>query len=317
MRITLKMITVPLMAYALWGCSNSEARVLNVVTHEIEKCRASEDTFYEVRMHGDETYDVLVEACREEISEVEMASEWRGMVTTGPVSWMAGEDSATRAFVLSSVEWPELDRAQRMANDPKAEATSLAEAEKSFAAAQEAYPKSGWVRLARLDNLIKLRETTRSGTESPETLGDEAAAVIEEIEAWANESGKGEVIAEARLKAIAYYESYIARQESALESLGSRNPWFEAAIEQAKKDGDTKTVTEYSAELAERIEREPAEREALEVRLQRLKELRCEQSTKLSVSGVEDNALRERVSGKLAAITCPVPARVSAEAEAE
>ena len=315
MPTTQKMITVTLMACALWGCSKTEARVLDVVTHEIEKCRASEDTFYEVKLHGDETYQVLTQTCHETISEVEMASEWRGLVTTGPVSWMAGEDSATRAFVLSNVEWPELDRALRMANNPEANAKSLAEAEKSFAAAQAEYPKSGWVRLARLDNLLKLREETRSGTEAPETLGEEATAVIEEIDAWAKESGDLEVAAEARLKAIAYYERYITRQEGALESLGSRTPWFEAAIEQAKKDGDTKTVEEYSKELEERLAREPAEREALEVRLHRLKELRCEQSTALSVSGVEDNALRETISAKLSAITCPVPARVAADAE--
>ncbi|RAL24792.1 hypothetical protein DL240_00855 [Lujinxingia litoralis] len=311
----MKVITATLMACTLWGCSKTEDRVLNVVTHEIEKCRASTERFHEVKLHGDRSYQVLVEACHEPISEVEMANEWRGQVRTGPVVWMAGEDKALRAFVLNNVEWPDLDRALSMADDPKASHGTLSEAEASFAKAQQAFPKNGWVRLQRLENLIHLREKTRSGTEAPETLGEEAQAVLDEIAAWAGEAQKPEVLAGARMLALTYYEDYIRRQEGALEALGSRNPWIEAAIEQAIKDGDTKTVQEYQAELEERLEREPAEREALEVRLHKLKELRCEQASQLSVSGVEDNALREEVTQKKASITCPVPPRAEASAE--
>lgn len=288
-------LTVLVLVLAV-GCSSNQNRVQRVITLEIEKCKESTETFYEVEIRSGANYEILTELCHLEPSEVSMSSEWTGTLTTGPLEWTARENEDTRAMELIRVSWDDFDRALRhRATDPTE--TSLVSAERSFAAAQEDYGDSSWLRMERLRNLLDLRATTRStGEDNPADIGDEARAYFEEVAQWAEDQGLGDVKVEAHLAVIEHLTDFQQRYARSIQTLDRRDEQMETAIRGAEHQEDRERVVMLTEELAERRANRPEEVARLQSRIDEAERVKCELRQGLSVDDVEDSGLRDQLT---------------------
>ncbi len=287
------------------ACSSVEDRIENVVTHELEECKQTDDLFHTVRTREGSSFEILAELCHLEPSEVEMTNEWRGTIRTGPLVWLAEEDEGERAVLLRRVAWDELDRAQSYADRDNPSVEDLEAGEEAFATAQEQYGESGWLRLQRLNNLLRLSAEDMS-TESDSTLvGSDAEAYLEELVEWADgQDGEGETVAKARLAVIDHVDGYIASQQRSIDTLGSRDDRLEAAADHAEDEGDMESARDYRAELEERREERPEVRERLEERIKLARHEACGYVDDLNVDNVSDDDLRTRVSSTMRNYDC-------------
>ncbi|MFU8805257.1 MAG: hypothetical protein ACNA8W_15700, partial [Bradymonadaceae bacterium] len=251
------------------GCMSKEERAKNVIERGLEKCRDAEGDFFDVTLFDGSRQTVLREACLEPASDAELLTEWSAMVKTGPLEWVAGIDKGTSAWVLTNVQWEDLDRARRVRADRDAPADDFARAEGYFESAQEALPKNTWIRLERLRNLLDLRGKSRANDDpDPATIGPRAQAYFEELLAFAAETDQADVGAQARLMVIDHLQKYRRRQQAGLDSIGSRDEWLEKSIEEAKKEGKPEEAAEIQKDLDERRERAVTDRVVLTERLE-------------------------------------------------
>lgn len=281
-----------------------EDRIENVITREIEECRQAEGEFYTVTMADDSTYEVLAETCELEPSEVEMINDWRGIIRTGPVVWTAEEDEELGAVVLERVAWDDLDGALSSTNASHADVESYETAEEHFAEAQQQYGDSVWLRLERLDNLLKLRAERRQPDEQGDLLGEQLQSYVDETLQWADERDDRDTQAKVRLAVIDHFEDYIANRDDAIDRLGSRDDHMRSRAEAVEEQGDTEEAEEIRQDLQERIERRPERREEIEGRRENARRQACEFVDALSVDGVEDGQLRSRISSTLTGFDC-------------
>lgn len=286
------------------GCSSTEDRIENVVTHELEQCQETEDVFHTVRTRTGSSFEILSELCHLEPSEVEMTNEWRGTMRTGPLVWMAEDDEEERAVMLRRVAWDELDRAKSYSGRQNPDVEDLETAEQHFATAEEQYGDSSYVRMLRLENLLNLQAEKISSDDVESLVGDAAESYFEEIVAWAGERDDAETIALARLAIVSHVEDYISRQERSIDTLGARDDRLKAAAEHAEDDGDREAAEEYRQELQERQDERPQVRERLQGRIERAEREACGYTDALNVDNIGDDDLRTRITSTLRAYEC-------------
>ncbi len=281
-----------LVAMMAVGCSSMEDRITNVVTHELEQCREAEEDFYTVSASGGE-YDILVEACKAELGEVEMDTDYRGVVSSGPLLWTAREDG--QSIVIKRVGWYALDRALEFADRSDPDEDQLQQAEEYFARAQDEYADSLWVRQRRLENLVELRgEEISADTE--DVVGDALRDYLDEFVAWTEEQEDTEAAAQARLTVVSHLQDYIGNQERSIERLGSGDERMRAAAQHAEDDGDLEEAREIRADLEQRIDERPEREELLQGRITNAERQKCDITDGLYVDGVDDGVMREQIT---------------------
>lgn len=286
----------------LAGCSSMEDRIENVVEHELDECKQADERFHEVTTHGGESYEVLAELCHLEPSDVEMHTDWRGSIKTGPLMWTAEEDQDDSTVYLNRVAWDELDRARSAAGSDDPEV--LEEAEEHFAEAQSQYGDSGWLRLQRLDNLLDLRAERRSDEVGGSLVGDDVDELLAELIDWADSEDEPETAVRARLQVLNHLDDYIGGQESSIDAFGAQDNRLEAAIEHADEAGDTEEMEQYEEELQERRERRPEARAELEERIRDARTEGCDHIDELEVGDVDDDQLADRVEATVDDFDC-------------
>lgn len=307
-----------LIATMTTGCMSQEARIKEVIVYEIEKCKAeAKGDLYTVKSHDGKEHQILAELCHLEPSDVVMASEFSGVLTTGPLEWRGGDDPETRAMVLTGVSWTEFDRAMRYRNQSTMRDDDYKAAETNFAAAQEIYPESAWLRLERLKNLLEWRTAQGAEVEDPASIGAEARGHLDELVAWAKASGKVEAEAQGRLIAVKYLNDYRDRQQRGIANLGSGDRRIEAAIAAAEEEGDKESAKAYKQELEERVERRPQVQKEMEERIFLAEVEICELREGLSATGVENDSLKAQISSALRSVDCDKVQAAQVQAQAE
>ena len=286
------------------GCSSMEDRIENVVQHELERCQASDELFYEASVQGGGDNEELAELCHLEPSEVEMETDWRGRIRTGPAVWTAEENQNTSTVELRRVAWDRLDRAMSRASSDDPE--RLEEAEEHFAQAQEQYGDSVFVRQQRLENLLNLRSERMSHDDDESLVGDAAEASLAEVVEWAEGRDDRDAAAEARLAVVSHVANYISNQQRALERMDStdRDDRLKASAELAEEDGDDEAAQEYWDELERREEERPERLEQIEGRIERATREVCEYTEILNVDGINDDTRRSRVTSAMGEYDC-------------
>ena len=297
------------------GCSSLEDRIENVVHHELEECKATDDLFHTVRTRTGGSFEILAELCHLEPSEVEMTNEWRGTIRTGPLIWMAEEDQEERAVMLRRVAWDTLDRALSHAGRENPSTEDFEEAERLFAQAQEQYGDSAWVRLERLDNLLRWRGDEMSTDDEESLVGEAAESYLEELIQWAQAAEDAETIAAARLAVVDHVEGYVSAQQRSIDTLGARDDRIAAAADHAEEEGDMEAAQEYRRELEERQEARPEVRAQLEERIELARREACGYVDAMHVDGVTDDALRQRTSSTMRNFDCDFSAEENEDDE--
>lgn len=299
-------------ALALSGCMKPEDKVKNVVMPLIEKCKASPERFFEVTLYDKSKRQVFQEACQQPAAEVELTSEWGARVMTGPVEWVAGLDKASGAWTLNEVSWEAFDRVKRMRDASELDAEAMEQVEKGLAKSQQELPSSAWLRLERMQNLLNMRQKTRTFQEArPISIGERGEAYMTELEAWSKQEKRPEVLVEARLKVIAHLQHYRGRQESAVESVGAQDEWLERSIQVSLKEGNKAAAEAAKKELEDKRSRAGQERELLLQRVAEAKRVICEEIGRIALEGVENAELKSQVDGARQAAACdaqPAPA---------
>jgi hypothetical protein len=295
--------TLSLAAVTLAGCMSREDRIAAVIAYEIEACKLAEGDFYEVTTHDGKKHLILTELCHLEPSEVVMNNEWTGTLTTGPLEWTGGEDQASRAMVVTRVAWGDFDRAMRYRSQNNPGVEELRAAEVNFAAAQDTYGDSAWLRVERLKNLLDLRGLDRDA-DDPSSIGAEARGYFDELIAWADSASQPAAAAEARLAIVDYLSDFAERQRRGIETLGSGDRRLQAAIDHAVEAGDDDEAAEYRQELEERQARRPEAQAEMEGRIASAERELCELRHGLTVTGISEEGLRSRITSALGRVDC-------------
>ncbi len=299
------MATTGILSLALvMGCSSMEDRIENVIQHELEQCKLSSETFYEASVAGGGDNEILAELCHLEPSEVEMDTDWRGRIRTGPAVWTAEENQDTATVQLTRVAWDRLDRAMSRASSDDVE--RLEEAEEHFQQAQEQYGDSAFVRQQRLENLLNIRAEKMSHDDDESLVGEAAEAYLAEVVSWAEDRDDREAVAQARMAVVSHIRDYLRSQERAVDRMEStdRDDRLRAAAEAAEDDGDTEAAEEYMDELERREEERPERIEQLEARIERATREICEYTEILNVDGIDDDTLRSQVTSAMGDYDC-------------
>lgn len=274
------------------GCSSMEDRIENVVSHELEQCQNSEDDFYTVNaLDGD--YDILTDACESELGEVEMDTDYRGTVESGPLVWTAREEG--QAVTVTRVGWYALDRALELADRSDPEIEQLEEAAELFARAQDELEDSVWVRQRRLKNLVELQAATMDAGDE-DVAGEAVREYLDEFTGWAESNDEPEAAARARLTVISHLTDHIETQQESIERFGAGDERLRAAAQHAEDDGDMEEAREIRADLEQRIEERPERKAILEDRIEHAQRQKCVLTEDLHVEGVEDSAMRTQIS---------------------
>jgi len=286
----------------LLGCTSQEEKVLKVINAQLETCKAVEEPFAEVIIQGGKAA-ILSDACRMPLEGPTLVDEFHARANTGPYFWILGLDKEFSVWVLREVTYDPVTVAKREMEARNATPESLAKADSLFAEAEKAMPESAWIRQARVENALRLRNMVRGkDTENPAGLGEAQAVVDNNIE-WASSSRPAEA-AQIQLKVLKHLGDYYRRLEESAQNLGSRDDWYIASIELAKKEKDDKTFREYSEELAKLIAERPAERQTLVDRMGQVFDLRCKYITQMKVDGIDDTGLRDQVQATLSNSKC-------------
>lgn len=287
---------------ALIGCTSDEEKIKKVIDEQIAKCKTSADTFVEVDVAGGKSL-VLTEVCHLPLEGPVLVDEFHARANTGPFFWILGLDKELSVWVLNEVTYDPIIVAKREIESRNATPESLAKADSMLAEAEKALPDSSWVRLSRVENALRLRGMVRGkDTQNPAGLGD-AQAVIDANLAWAKAKNPADA-AKIQLAVIEHLDDYFRRLRSSAEGLGSRDDWYRASIEQAKKDKDVKTVTEYQAELDKILAERPAERKTLVERMGQIFDQTCAMIGDLKSDGIEDSELKKQVDARKSSAKC-------------
>ncbi len=281
-----------LVAMVAAGCSSMEDRITNVVSHELEQCRNSDEDFYTVEGLDGE-YEILTEACEAELGEVEMQTDYRGIVNSGPLLWTAREEG--QAVAVKRVGWYALDRALEEADRSEPTVEQLERAEEFFARAQDEFEQGLWVRQRRLENLVQLQAETMSA-DTEDVVGEKVREYLEEFLGWLDEGDDFEAEARARLTVVSHLEGHINRQERSIEGLGSGDARLRAAAQHAEDDGDMEEARAIRADLEERIEERPKRKATIQGRIVNARRQKCELTDGLHVGDIDDGVLRQRIT---------------------
>lgn len=296
----------------LGGCQKSKKKqATEVIENAVKPCRTSDDTFYEVTLFNGDEKEVLQSTCSEEIGEVEMEDEFGGTAEVGPYTWKAGLQEGTGTWDLQDVTWRALDRARRTLDGNDLSADGYKRAADHLATAIEDYPSSEWLRMRHLEVLLKHRTAARdiskkSGVELGELLSKQLDSLVE----WARDNEKPNLAARARFQVVSYYKSLAQEAERRRSNVPDADEEtvevekLKGAIEASKKQGNDEEVEEYKQEL-ERLRKErPKKKKHFADMVKRANTKRCAHLAKLSLSGIDDDDLRDDIDSAKRTTDC-------------
>jgi hypothetical protein len=288
------------------GCKNPKKKAKDLFKQTIEDCRTTESTFYEADlMAGDETVEVLSQTCKEEMGKITVNKGIEASLDVGPYTWKAGVQQSTGIWVLKGVDWESFQTARRRLDSSEPGEKGLKRAADLLADAQEEFPKSSWLRLKRLETLLKIRAKTRSSEgEDAHKLGEDARDYFSETLSWANSNSKPAVAAQARLQAIDHLKTFARSMQNAKDSLGSQDEHFEKTIEQAEKEGDEEEAEEYRKELEQLREKRPDKKKTYNNLIEQARTSICKQTNEFDTEGIEDSSLKDRIGSADEGIDC-------------
>jgi hypothetical protein len=289
------------------GCTSHKEKAQKVIREAVELCKKAEPDgpFYELELFDGNTDEILHLACNKKIEKFEIEDNLLAWAYTGPVRWNAQLAKETGVWTLSGVEWSDLKRARRAldADDPSEQ--QLTYAIDHLKDAQAAVPESSWIRLRRLEALLKLRMDTRSqDTPKPATIGPKAQTQFDETLAWAKKKSNLSAQVEARYLVVEHLRDYLGRVEMILSSDGTSDEWLIKSIEQAEKEGKPEKAEAYRKELElTRKKREKAQK-IFSAREVKVRDALCQHVGKLSPAGLDDDELQKRVIATKEAVDC-------------
>lgn len=247
---------------SLVACQTShEEKIKRVVEGQVAKCKAAEGTFYDIEL-DDEKHPILREVCSMPIDNIKQTDEFHGVAKTGPYDWLLSIDKETAVWVLNAVDYePMTDALSALAaSDP--DETTMSKAVNALGEAEKGLPDSEWVRVTRVEQAFQLRDKQRGKDKDDPTGLGSAREIYEANLAWAKQKDPN-VQAKIQLAFINAYKKYMFKLQDAFDGLGGQDDWYEASIRAAEKEKDTKTVEEYTAELAKLRAERPAEKKML------------------------------------------------------
>lgn len=295
-----------LAATGLSGCMSKREKAKKLLERRVEECRKAKGTWYKASiLKGDEQTRILRQTCDEEMGTVQLTDEFTAKVEVGPYTWKAGIDEEMGAWVLQGVSWLALDRGLQRLDKSEPTAKELERGVEELAKAQEAYPKSAWIRLERLDGLVRLREKRREKTkESAVGLGERAKKQLTSTVEWAGDNDDPATAAKARLKAVQYVQDYIRSIEEAKSALGSQDDYYKKSIEEAEDAGNPEQAEKYRTELEEMKEKRPEKRELYDKLLGLADKRLCSHLSKLDAGDVEDDSVASRAKAAEERVDC-------------
>jgi len=312
MKISSRLLPIILMTAAL-GCTSEEDKIKKVFDDRIADCLMSSEDFVAIKRNKG-TDEILRMACELPADGPRLKDEFHAKIKTGPYSWLFGVDDETGVWVLSTVQWEQLEKARHhLAGEDLADIMQRAEVE--LKGAQETLPESAWIRVARVENALKLRTKLRGKDKTTTaTIGD-AAPIYEENLKWADANDKV-AAAKIRLAYLDHYSQYKNKLEMARKYLGSQDEAYENSIAAAIKEKDEKTIKNYTEELEKMRAERPAMRKQITDRLGLQFDAYCKVAAELSVEGLDDPELadlKELVNATKTGVDCSPSARPKLE----
>lgn len=289
------------------GCINHEEKARKVISQAVQACRdaPADGPFYAVKSIDKSQDEILRIVCSQEIEKFEIKNNLVASAYTGPARWDANLEAESKTWVLGGVEWSDLDRARRALEDSDPSEEQLGYAIQHLSAAQQDVPASEWIRMTKLESLLRLRAKTRgTDKEHPETIGPDAQTYYEQTLAWADESQNLNARVQAQYLVASHLRDYLRRVDMILDVDPSSDEWLVKSAEQARQEGDKAKADEYLKELEETRARREESQEIFSKRRVAVREGLCEQLAKLSPAGVTDDALQQRVSAIKSSTDC-------------
>lgn len=289
------------------GCTSHEEKATRAIEEAVQSCRdaPADEPFFAFKRFDGEHDEILRAACLLEIENFEISNNLIASASTGPVVWNAQRSPETDGWSVASADWSDLVRARRALDTSDPTQEQLAYASEHLDSAQKSVPDSAWLRLARLDALLKLRTLTRTPTTpEPTTIGPEAQAQFEQTLAWAKDHDDLNTQVEAQYMVFNHLQKYLDRVEAILESDGSSDEWLIKSAELAEKEGRTEDAQQYRQELEDTVKKRAEDHATYTEREAKLRAAICEQLATLSPTGVTDTALAARVSAAKKSTDC-------------
>lgn len=290
--------------FAATACTPPQEKIKRVFEAEIAKCKKAKGEWAEVTFLKTSKTMVLKEACSLELGKVEMPDQFHGHAMMGPYTWASGEDDELDVWVLTNVEWLELERARRVQAEKDPTKDTLQKAIADFDAAVKGMPNSWWIQRHRLENVLKLRAKTRKGNDPDVSIGPVAQKVFDETLTWAKAQNNPSYVAGTQLRVIDHLRAYANKLDIAMESMGSGDDVLERLIAEAKKTKNKVDEANYTKELEERRAQRVKDQEFLTKKSASLKTLLCAEIAKVSATGISDEEVSKKVVATKAAVKC-------------
>ncbi len=288
------------------GCTPDEEKITRMIQEHLDRCKKEqEETFAKIRIMG-ETEPMLVEACSEPVTEIVVDSGIAATAKTGPYTWTISMKEDSGVWSATEVAWNDLHNALTILEDGESDEAVLADGAKKLAAAQEAYPSSAYVRLKRMEMLLKLRKVLRSkaGQDDPNGIGKQAQDYYQELLTWSETAKKPEVGAQARTQVITYLRGLDGFLDMSIDTLGSRDDVLETSIKEALKEKDEKSAEAYRKELEDSQAKRPEQLAALEARKAEVKGRLCKEVAALDPQLIKDAKLKESAVSLKGSVNC-------------
>lgn len=299
-------LCVGALALSVSACTPPEEKIKRVFERGIEDCKKAKGEWAKITYLKDSHTMVLKEACNTfELGKVEMSNKGLvGSAKMGPYEWTAGEDDALDIWVLTNVEWVELERVRRARANEDATKEDLQKSVADFDAALKGMPDSWWIRRERLANALDLRAKSRKGGDPDVTIGPVAQAVFDDSLTWAKSKNNPSYVAGMQLQVLAHLKKYDNKLEIAQDSMGSGDDVLEKLIAEAQKTKNKVDEQKYTKELEERQAQRSKDEVFLDKKRKDLKALICTELSKVSATGVTDEAVSKEIVAAKAATKC-------------
>ncbi len=284
---------------SLFSCTEPpEVKARNLMMRSLEECKKMDGEFVTIKLNVGEDR-VLKSTCDNPIGEIKMKEGDMADVKVGPYIWSIGLHEVSGVWVLSNIEWENLEKAIRMTKG-EAKIDSRQKGVLMWDGVQKELPTSSWIREQNFHNALTLRKQTRGKTENPTELGF-AKPLFEDLVGWAKKNDP-DLAAATQLKVMNYFQDQGNKLEMALEGIGSQDGHFESSIRQAKKDGDTKTVEKYTKILADSRAGRDAEIALVNDRISVVRKHACEISKQISTGDIKNADLKTTIASSTSGV---------------
>lgn len=279
----------------LAGCTPPRELIQKMMAAPLEECKNGEGDFAPMEMVDGTIEQVLVSACAKPIEQIDIEDKIKATAKMGPYTWRFNTDPSSGVWKVTGIEWRELTEGKKILEDEDADANTYKKGLEDFAKAQEQYPEGTWVRLARLEMMLKLQKKTRNKLEGEALagIGADAEKQLAETIEWAKE--KPVASARARLLVIDYINEYRNFLDMALETQGAGDEHLENSAKLAEKEGRPEEAAKYRKELEDVIARR--EKETVEIKDRQTKLLArvCSELSALAPERIDRADIKDQV----------------------